>query len=96
MIKAWRAFWDQFLNNEAFFIARVRALVMFFALSGLTFGHDLAESLGWPGVERYVKVLAVVCGGISLLMRAGDKTPENVKELADRITPPEGTPKVGA
>lgn len=94
MIKAWREFWDNFLNNESYFIARVRALVMFFALSGLTFGHDLADALGSPKVEKYIKIVSVVCGGISLLMRAGDKTPENVKELANTMTPPD-VPKVG-
>lgn len=73
MFKAWRNFWDNFLNNEAYFIARVRAVVMFFALSGVTFGHDMAEALGAPALEKYIKIVAVVCGGISLLMRAGEK-----------------------
>jgi hypothetical protein len=85
MLKFWRGFWDNFLNNEAYFIARTRSLVFVVAASGMTFGHDLAEAMDVPHIEKYIKVAAVLCGGLALLMRAGDKTPENVKQLADKV-----------
>lgn len=87
MFKAWKHFWDRFLNNEAYFIARVRTLVMVVGASGGLFGKQLADALGSPRLEAPFKVAAVVCMGLSLLMRAGDKTPANVKELADEIKP---------
>lgn len=83
MLMAWRNFWDAFLNNEAYFIARVRSAVGAVALGGVAFGNDLAEAMGTPSVAKYIKIAAILAGGVSLLMRAGDKTPENVKELAN-------------
>ena len=85
MFTWWPRFWDRFLNNEAYFVARVRALVMGLSLGGLAFAKDMGDALGSPAVGKWLKVLAVVCGGIALLMRAGDKTPENVKALAEKL-----------
>lgn len=88
MLKAWRSFWDQFLNNEAYFIARVRALVAGMALCGGLFAHETAVELGELWLEKPLRIVGVLGVMISFLMRAGEK---NVK-TGD--TPPQGTPPV--
>lgn len=80
MIQAWRNFWDNFLNNEAYFIARVRAVVMFFAVGGIAFAHDVSESLGFPGLERWLKLAAIVASAVAVLMRAGEKNEPKPEE----------------
>jgi hypothetical protein len=82
MNKFFANFWFRFRNDEAYFIGCIRSLIMTVALNGIVFGHDLAEALGAPAVERYIKVASIVCGGVSLFLKAGDKTPESVKRLA--------------
>lgn len=82
MITWWRNFWDSFLNNEAYFVARVRAVVMAVAASGGLFAEETSQALGLPWVARVMKIAAVLAMGVAVLMRAGDKTPDGVKDMA--------------
>lgn len=73
MIKAWKHFWDKFLNNESYFIARVRSATAGLALCGGLFAHETAVSLGWSWIEKPLKVAALAGMVIAFLMRAGEK-----------------------
>ncbi len=71
MLQWWRDFWDKFLNNEPYFIARVRSAVMGAALLNVAFAHDFAVNTGLLWAERPLKVAGAAAGLIALLMRAG-------------------------
>lgn len=76
MFKWWRRFWDRFLNNEAYFVARVRSAFGGAALLSVGFAHEFAEQTGWAWSERGLKIAGAIGLLVALLMRAGDK---NVK-----------------
>lgn len=85
MLRWWRDFWDRFLNNEAYFVARVRSFFGAVAMLSVGFARNFAETTGWAWSERILKIAGAIGLLVALLMRAGDKTPESVKELAAKM-----------
>lgn len=94
MRKWWRNFWDNFLNNEAYFIARVRSMVSLISTGALIAGKRFAVILNKPWLEPVGEVIGMVGNAAAFLMRAGDKTPENVKQLADQVDATQVIPPV--
>jgi hypothetical protein len=86
----WMRFLKQIWTNEAYFVGRVRAVIMVVALNGAIFGKELADTWGRPEWERRIKVLAVLASGASLLLTAGDKNPKSYTETALGSAPPRG------
>jgi hypothetical protein len=73
-VKTWflrfiRMFW----NDAAFFERMSRAVLMGFALSGVAFGHQVAELLGAPKAGKWIVGLSIVAGFLSKLVAAGEK-----------------------
>lgn len=78
MIQWWKNFWNEFLNNEAYFIARVRSAFGGAALLSVGFAKDFAEQTGWGWSERVLKIIGAIGLLIALLMRAGEKNKPEV------------------
>jgi hypothetical protein len=73
-VKTWflrfiRLFW----NDAAFFERMSRAVLMGFALSGVAFGHQVAELLGAPKAGKWIVGASIVAGFLSKLVAAGEK-----------------------
>lgn len=85
MRKWWRNFWDNLMDNEAYFIARVRAVVSLVSTGALIAGKRLAVIFNKPWLEPLGELIGMAGNAAAFLMRAGDKTPDNVKQLADQV-----------
>lgn len=94
MRKWWRNFWDNLLDNEAYFIARVRATVSLVATSSAVVGHRLSVMFAKPWIADVGDLLGIAGNGVAFLMSAGDKTPDNVKQLADQVDATQVIPPV--
>lgn len=68
-----QSLWDDLQSAPAHIVARVRAGIITVGAAGLAFPHQVAEYLSWPWVEQPLKVFAVLCAGLALLLRAGEK-----------------------
>jgi hypothetical protein len=79
--------WDRLQAAEAKVVARIRAGVAALSLIGAAEAHTFAEMISYPSAEVWIKRAAGVSLVLAFLMRAGDKTPENVKQLADSAGP---------
>lgn len=78
-------FWNKLQAAEPYIAARTRAVIFFFAgINGLL-AHQLAVYFGGPKLENYLLGVALICATIAMAIRAGDKTPQNVKELSDQM-----------
>lgn len=73
MLTWFARFKEMFLHDEVAFRRWTRALIMGLAGSGMTFSDQLAEILGAP--VKSIKVAAVVCMFISVMINLGDKNP---------------------
>lgn len=71
-----------FLFDKTFFVRAMRSFIATMAASGLAFSDQIASAIGAPHAAHVIKVIAIICTGLSLMLGAGDKTPENVKALA--------------
>lgn len=85
MFKFWNEFWYKFANDKAFFVGTIRSAVMTISLNGIVFGHDLADALGMPGIEKPIKVMAVLCGGLAMFMRAGQMNEQAAPEVPPKL-----------
>lgn len=74
MKKWWLDFWDRFLNNEAYFVARVRSAFGGMALLSVGFAKEFASMTGWGWSERVLKVIGAIGLLVALLMHAGSNT----------------------
>jgi len=69
-----------FLDEQAFWrmssavAARVRSLIMVVGLTSVAFSEQIASYL--PIVANEIKLVGVILSGVSVLLRAGDKTEE--------------------
>jgi hypothetical protein len=71
---------SRLLNDELAVRRWGRAALMGAAAGGLAFADQLAAILEAPGLVRAIKVVAVVCGFLSLAVTAGEKNrPEEPK-----------------
>lgn len=70
--------WNSLQAAEPKIVARVRAAVFVMAALSATQAHAVADALQYPALEAWILRAAAICGGIALLLRAGDKTPDNV------------------
>lgn len=70
--------WNKLQAAEPKIVARVRAAVFVVAALSATQAHAVADALQYPALEAWILRAAAICGGIALLLRAGDKTPDNV------------------
>lgn len=82
-----------FFTDKAYFgslwdkwVAKVRGLIMAAGAAVTVYGDQLSASLPPQWAPR-VKIAGISLMGISLMLRAGDKTPENVKALANEAAP---------
>ena len=82
MIPALRKFLHSLLFDETAFVRWVRAFILTVGASGLAYADQIASIIGAPTAVERVKKAAVVCMGLSILIGAGDKTPEAVKQMA--------------
>lgn len=81
MLKWWRHFWDRFLNNEAYFVARVRSAFGGLAVLSVGFADSFAVQTGWVWSARVLKIAGALGVLVALLMRAGDKNPKPEEKL---------------
>lgn len=68
--------WDALQSAEAKVVARVRALIAVIALNGLAFADQTAAALGNAAYAQKIKLVSIVCIGLSFLLRAGQKNDE--------------------
>lgn len=87
MLPTLRKFLRSILYDEQAFIGWARGLILAIAAGGLAFAHELGDLLASPVLEQRIKVAAVLCGFVGGMIRAGDKTPANVRALANNIAP---------
>lgn len=73
MIPLFRKLWDALLNDEMAVRRWLRAGLMAMAGSGLAFADQIAQTVGSPGAVKTVKITAVVCGFISVMINLGEK-----------------------
>jgi len=83
---------EAFIAGGSKLIAQIRSVIMVAGLSATAFSDDLAEALKEPNWESKIRTAGVIVSGLSVMLRAGDKTPENVKQLASQISPPPPNP----
>ena len=77
-----KKFIDAFLYDEMKFRRWARTTIMALATGGLAFADQLASVVeGGPRLIKAIKVIAVVCAGISVAINLGDKNPP--KEATD-------------
>lgn len=98
MFKAIKNGFMKFFGDEVYFVswwdkwvAKVRGMIQAAALAGVAYADQLAAALG-PQWATRIKVGSIAAGAFSLMLRAGDKTPENVKTLAATIPTPPAQP----
>jgi len=78
--------WTKLQNSEAKIVSRVRFLIATFGLWGAAEAHNLATELSLGSkFEVALRRIFALCFLSSFLLHAGDKTPENVKVLANEI-----------
>jgi len=70
--------WSQLQAAEPKIVGRVRAAVILLAGVTGTQAQGIADALQWPGLAPWLVRAAVLAAAIAALLRAGDKTPDNV------------------
>lgn len=65
--------WDKLQEAEGKIVARVRAAIFVLGALGADMAHNIATELAVPGAETWLRRVFVVCMGVSLLLRAGEK-----------------------
>ncbi len=76
MITFLKKFWDAFLHDEMKFRRWSRTAIMALSTGGLAFADQLAGVVeGGPRLIKTIKVIAVICAGISVAINLGDKNP---------------------
>lgn len=76
--------WDKLQAAQAKVVARVRSTIAVVAASGLAFAEQVGSALGSDIAAAHlwatrVKVVSVICIGLSFLLRAGEKNDEPPK-----------------
>lgn len=61
-----------FLFNEGAVVGWIRGTMLTFAVSGVAFADQLSELIGAPGYVKTIKVVAIICGFIGGVIRAGE------------------------
>lgn len=79
----------KFFTDETAFVRMGRAILGVFAVGGAAYANDIAGLLtpGSQGLATGIKAVAMTLTFFALGIGAGDKTPENVKLLANEIQP---------
>ncbi len=75
MIPLIKELWNALLHDELKVRRWLRSLLMAFAGSGLAFADQMASAIGAPGAVKTIKIIAVICGFISVAINLGDKNP---------------------
>lgn len=80
----------KFFTDETAFQRMSRAFLGVFAVGGAGYANDIAALLtpGHAELATAIKAVAMTLAFVALGIGAGDKTPENVKLLANEIQPP--------
>ncbi len=78
-----------FFTDKAYFaskwdrwVAKVRGLLMTGGLAATIYSDQLSAAIGRPEWNKRIQVASILLAGMSLMLRAGDKTPAEVKALA--------------
>lgn len=81
---------DAFLKLGSKLAAQLRALILGLAFVGTAMADDIAAFLGdeSPGYVKRVRIAIGLLGALAGLLRAGDRTPPEVKAFATGLTPP--------
>jgi len=77
--------WNALLYDEMKVRRWLRVAVMAIGGSGLGYADQIAATINAPGAVKIIKVLAVICMGISVMINLGDKNPP--KEGSDAMPP---------
>lgn len=82
----------KFFNDRDFFAAKwdrwvtkVRALLITGGMVSAFYSDQLSAAIGVPEWTQRIKVISILLAGSSLLLRAGDKTPQEVKDMATQM-----------
>lgn len=77
-----------FFSDKAFFAAkfdkqvgRIRGLILTAGIAATMYADQLATAINRPDWTEHIKVGSIVLAGLSVMLRAGDKTPAEVKEF---------------
>ena len=84
----------QFEKMGSAAVANIRSALMVAGLTSVAFSEQIAAYTD-PALQPKIKLAGIVVSGLAMMFRAGDKTPENVKGLADAVRPP-APPSQGA
>jgi hypothetical protein len=92
MFKAIYHFFRAFLFDEESFVkmssklvAKLRGALMLAGLTSVAYSEQLAAYTHSPERAEQIKLAGVIVAGLSVMLRAGDKTPEDVKALAKSV-----------
>lgn len=82
----------RFFTDKKFFarefdrqVGRVRGLLLTTGLASTMFADQLSAAIGKPEWTLRIKVGSILLAGLSVVIKAGDKTPESVKAMASHI-----------
>jgi hypothetical protein len=74
---------SEFVKMSSKLVAKVRGVLMIAGLSATALSGEIIESGGLdPKYAGKIKLAGIIVAGLSVMLRAGDKTPESVKALA--------------
>jgi hypothetical protein len=85
---------EQFVKMSSKLAAKVRGALMLAGLTSVAYSEQIAAYAHNPLRAEQIKLAGVIVAGLSVMLRAGDKTPEGVKDLAAQLTPPGGSAAV--
>jgi hypothetical protein len=74
----------EFVKMGSKLVANLRAALMLAGLTSVAYSEQLAAYASSPQYAEKIKLGGVIVAGLSVWLRAGDKTPEAVKALADQ------------
>lgn len=66
-------------------VTKVRGLLMTLGMVSAFYSDQLSLAIGKPEWTQRIKVASILLAGASLLLRAGDKTPQEVKDMAAQM-----------
>ena len=86
---------SEFVKMGSKAVAHLRATLMLAGLTSVTYSEQIAAYAKSPDMAEKIKLAGVVVAGLAVWLRAGDKTPDDVKALS-KTSPGYKLPEEGA
>ncbi len=75
MIPLIKKLWEALLHDEMAVRRWLRVVIMTIGGSGLSYADQISAAIGAPGAVKVIKVLSVICMGLSVMINLGEKNP---------------------